>query len=69
MNNLDDFTPYKKKIKPKNYTKPEKLICDWTDKKKYLIRYGMLKFYIKHGMMVVKLHEIKIFRQSKWLEK
>ena len=29
------------KIKPKNYTKSEKLICDWTDKKKYLIHYRM----------------------------
>ena len=57
-----------KSIKPENYTKSEKLICDWTDKKKYLIHYRMLKFYIRHVMIVVRIHEIISFKQSKWLE-
>ena len=57
-----------KKIKPKTYTKSEKLICDWVDKKKYLIRYGMLKFYVRHGMVVEKIHGIISFKQIKWLE-
>ena len=30
---LDKFNEYMNKIKPKNYTKSKKLICDWTDKK------------------------------------
>ena len=55
-------------IKPENYTKSKKLICDWTDKKKYLIHYRMLKFYVRHGMIVEKIHEIISFKQSKWLE-
>ena len=55
-------------IKPENYTKSKKLICDWTDKKKYLFHYRMLKFYIRHGMIVEKIHEIISFKQSKWLE-
>ena len=55
-------------IKPENYTKSKKLICDWTDKKKYLIHYRMLKFYVRHGMVVEKVHEIISFKQSKWLE-
>ena len=50
----DKYNDYMKKIKPKNYTKSKKLICDWTDKKKYLIRYRMLKFYVRHGMIVQK---------------
>ena len=58
-----------KKIKPKNYTKSKKLICDWTDKKKYLIHYRMLKCYVRHGMVVEKIHEIISFKQSRWLEK
>ena len=58
-----------KKIKPKNYTKSKKLICDWTDKKKYLIHYRMLKFYVRHGMIVEKIHEIISFKKSRWLEK
>ena len=54
--------------KPKNYTISKKLICDWTDKKKYLILYRMLKFYVGHGMVVEKFHEKIPFKQSKWLE-
>ena len=55
-------------IKPEIYTKSKKLICDWTDKKKYLIHYRMLKFYVRHGMVVEKVHEIISFKQSNWLE-
>ena len=58
-----------KKIKPKNYVKSKKLICDWTDKKNYLVHYRMLKFYVRHGMVVDKIHEIISFKQSNWLEK
>ena len=56
-------------IKPENYTKSKKLICDWTGKKKYLIHYRMLKFFVRHGMIVEKIHEIISFKQSKWLER
>ena len=57
------------KINPKNYTKSKKLICDWTDKKKYLIHYRMLKSFVRHGMVIEKIHEIISFKQRKWLEK
>ena len=56
-------------IKAKNYTKSEKLICDWTDKKKYLIHCKILKFHVRHGMVVEKIHEIISFKRSKWFEK
>ena len=49
-------------IKPENFTKSKKLICDWTDKKKYLIYYRMLKIYVGHGMIVEKIHEIISFK-------
>ena len=29
----------------------------------------MLKFYVRHGMIVEKIHEIISFKQSKWLER
>ena len=32
----DKKNDYLNQIKPKNYTKFKKLICDWTDKKNYL---------------------------------
>ena len=58
-----------KKIKPNSYTNSKKLICDWTDKKNFLVLYSMLKFYVRHGMVVEKIHEIIYFKQNKWLEK
>ena len=67
--NPDKFNDYMKEIKPDNYTSTKKLICDWSDKKNYLIHYRMLKFYIRHGMIVDKVHNIISFKQSRWLEK
>ena len=62
------YNEYMNTIKPENYTKSKKLICDCTDKKKYLIHYKMLKFFVRHGRIVEKIHEIISFKQSKWLE-
>ena len=58
-----------KKIKPKIYTKSKKLLCDWSDKNNYLAQYRMSKFYVKHGMIIDKIHEVITFKQSNWLEK
>ena len=55
-----------KNIKPDTYTQTKKLICDWFDKKKYLVHYRLLKIYVRHGMVVDKFHEIISFKQSKW---
>ena len=60
---------YMKEIIPDTYTQNKKLICDLSDKKNYLIHYRMVKFYVRHGMVVGKVHEIISFRQSRWLEK
>ena len=54
----DNYIDYMNKIKPKNYTKAKKLLCDWSDKKNYLIHYRMLKFYVRQGMIIDKVHEI-----------
>ena len=58
-----------KETKPDTYTQTKKLICDWSDKENYLIHYRMLKFYVRHGMIIDKVHDIISFRQSKWLDK
>ena len=55
-------------ILPDTYTQ-KKLICDWSDKKNFLVHYRMLNYYIRHGMIVDKVHDIISFRQSRWLEK
>ena len=58
-----------KTIKLDTYIQTSKLICDWPDKKNYLIHYRMLKFYIRHGMIYDNFHEIISFKQSTWLKK
>ena len=68
-NNHDNFNDYMKTTRPDNYTQTKKLICDWSDKKNYLVLYRMLKFYVRHGMVVDKVHSVISFKQSKWLEK
>ena len=65
----NDFGPSMKSIIPKNYVSQKKLICDWTDKRNYLIHYRMLKLYIKHGMKITEVHKVISFKQSKWLGK
>ena len=67
--NSDKHIDYMKKIKPKNCTTSKNLICDWADKKTFLIHYRMLKLYVRHGLVIDKVHEIISFKQSKWLEK
>ena len=58
-----------KEIKPKTYNQTKKLICDWSDKKKFLIHYRVLNFFVRHGMIVEKFHTVISFKQSKLLEK
>ena len=67
--NPDNFNDFTKEIKHDTYTQTKKLICDWSDKKNSLVHYRMLKFYVRHGMIVDKFHENISFKQSKWLEK
>ena len=67
--NPDNYKDYMKEIRPDTYVQTKKLICDWSDKKNYLIHYRMLKFYIRHGMVVERVHNIISFKQSRWLEK
>ena len=50
--NPDNFSGYIKKIKPDTYNQTRKLICDWSDKKNYLVHYRMLKLYVIHGIIV-----------------
>ena len=43
----DKYNDYKKNIKPKDYTKVKQLLCDWSDKKDYLVQYKILKIYVR----------------------
>lgn len=44
-----------------------KLVETLLDKKNYICHYENLKFYLKHGLKVKKLHRVIQFQQSKWL--
>ena len=67
--NPDDFSVYMKLIEPDTYKQIKKLICDWSDKKNYLVHYRRLKFYVRHGMIVEKVHNVISFKQSRRLQK
>ena len=64
----DDFTDYMKEIIPDTYTQTRKMMCYCSDKKNYLVHYRMLHFYVRHGMIVDKVHTVILFKHSKWLE-
>ena len=63
------FSDYMNSVKQPNYKPTEKLMCDLTNKQKYMIHYRMFKFYTKMGMRVTHNHRIYHFKQSPWLEK
>jgi hypothetical protein len=61
------LSPYQKLFKGKSVTS-EKLVCNQYDKKNYILHYRMLKFYLRHGMKLKKIHRVISFKQAKWLE-
>ena len=63
------FSDYMNSVKQPNYKPTEKLMCDLTNKQKYMIHYRMFKSYTKMGMKVTKIHTIYRLKQSLWLEK
>ena len=56
------FTTYMNSVKQPNYKPIAKLMCDLTNKQKYMIHYRMFKFYTKMGMKVTKIHTIYRFK-------
>ena len=63
------FSGYMNNVNQPNYKPTSKLICDVTNKSKYMIHYRMFKFYLNQGMKVTKIHTIYKFKQSPWLGK
>ena len=41
----------------------EKLILDQNNKTEYMVLYRMLKFYVKMGLTVTKIHSLTKFKQ------
>ena len=65
----DLFSGYMNSVNQPNYKPTSKLMCDVTNKSKYMIHYRMFKFYLNQGMKVTKIHTIYKFKQSPWLGK
>ena len=63
------FSGYMNNVNQPNYKPTSKLMCDVTNKSKYMIHYRMFKFYLNQGMKVTKIHTIYRFKQSPWLGK
>ncbi len=67
----EDLSPYSKTLAQKlnvNPGKCKKLICNLKAKKRYSVHYRNLKYYVKLGMKVNKIHRILSFKQSCWLK-
>ena len=65
----NNFTEYMQEHVPKPFRPIGKLICDQTNKEYYIVHYRNLKFYIRIGMIISKLHRIVSFDQSPWLQR
>ena len=46
----------------------EKLSPNLFDKTKYVLHYENLRFYLKHGLQLTKIHRILKFRQIAWMK-
>ena len=63
-----NYTQYMKEHEPMPHRPTSKLICDQTNKEFYIVHYRNLKFYLRMGMIIKKVHKIVSFDQSPWLK-
>ena len=57
------FLPERMKI-----DKPQKLVCNLHDKKKYVVHISILKQALYHGLKLKKVHRVIEFNQEVWLK-
>src|SRR5206468_9552656 len=64
-------SPYAKHLLEKLGRKPcgdtKKLVPNLRNKRKYVVHYRNLQFYIKHGLVVIRIHRVMKFVQRRWL--
>ena len=63
------FSEYINSVKQDNNGPTEKLVCDQTDRYNYFVHYRLLKFYLKMGMKIIKIHTIYQFKQRDNIKK
>jgi len=64
----DMLSEFCNQIKGQNWASSKKLIPNLLDKTKYTCHYRNLQFYIKHGLILTKIHRIISFDQEPWLK-
>ena len=63
---FEQLSPLQKKICP-GYKSHRKLTMTLMDKKKYVVHYRNLQFYVHHGLRVTKIHRVLKFTQEPWM--
>ena len=63
------FTDFMKEMWPEEDKKGGvRLTPNLYDKKNYVVHYKQLKFALRHGFILTKVHRILSFEQSSWLK-
>ncbi|XP_031550573.1 uncharacterized protein LOC116288002 [Actinia tenebrosa] len=61
------LSPLQQQMCP-NYKPYRKLTMNLMDKRKYVVHYRNLQFYVRHGMRVKKIHRVLKFTQKPWMQ-
>jgi len=63
------LSDYQKKLQGESkHTTCRKLVPNLYDKEKYIVHYRLLKFYVRLGLCVTKLHRAIEFEQRAWMK-
>ncbi|XP_031551874.1 uncharacterized protein LOC116289141 [Actinia tenebrosa] len=63
---FQQLSPLQKQMCP-GYKPYRKLTMNLMSKKKYVVHYRNLQFYVRHGMRVKKIHRVLKFTQEPWM--
>ena len=64
------LSPFQTEQFPSHQKKPSrKLAPNLRDKTTYAVHYRNLKFYLKQGLAITKIHRVLAFEQKPWLKK
>lgn len=63
-----ELSPYQLNLKGDRKINDKKLIVSLNDKSHYIVHYRNLKYYLKMGLVLTKIHKVMSFTQSEWLK-
>ncbi len=63
------LSPFTRNLAGRRWRPTEKLVPNLYDKSHYVTHYRNLQFYIKHGLVLTKIHRVLSFTQYRWLKK